>query len=85
MASLQRPAAHPRDRVASSGRKEVTECNTPAGHRITLSGSAVTRRKTATVVRGYASTAIKHGHQVFTVIHDALAGNAWIPPIPDLT
>jgi len=36
-------------------------------------------------VRGYASTAIKHGRQVFTVIREALAGNAWIPPIPDLT
>jgi transposase len=36
-------------------------------------------------VRGYASTAVKHGHPVFTAIYDALAGNAWIPPIPDLT
>jgi transposase len=36
-------------------------------------------------VRGYASTAIKHGHQVFTVIRAALAGNPWIPPVPDLT
>jgi transposase len=33
-------------------------------------------------VRGYASTAAKHGHQIFTVIRDALAGNPWIPPIP---
>ncbi len=33
-------------------------------------------------IRGYASTAIKHGHQVFTAIRDALAGNPWIPPIP---
>jgi len=33
-------------------------------------------------IRGYASTAIKHGQQVFTAIRDALAGNAWIPPIP---
>ena len=33
-------------------------------------------------IRGYASTAKKHGHQVFTVIYDALAGNAWIPPVP---
>jgi transposase len=33
-------------------------------------------------VRGYASTAAKHGHQVFTAIRDALAGNPWIPPVP---
>jgi transposase len=33
-------------------------------------------------IRGYASTAAKHGHQIFTVIRDALAGNPWIPPIP---
>jgi hypothetical protein len=31
---------------------------------------------------GYASTAAKHGHQTFTAIRDALAGNPWIPPIP---
>ena len=36
-------------------------------------------------IRGYASTAKKHGHQVFTAIYDALAGNAWIPPVPDGT
>jgi len=33
-------------------------------------------------VRGYASTAAKHGHAVFTAIHDALAANPWIPPVP---
>ena len=33
-------------------------------------------------IRGYASTAAKHGIAVFTAIRDALAGNAWIPPIP---
>ncbi len=33
-------------------------------------------------IRGYASTAKKHGHQVFTAIYDALAGDAWIPPVP---
>jgi hypothetical protein len=33
-------------------------------------------------VRGYASTAAKHGHQVFTAIRGALAGNPWIPPVP---
>jgi hypothetical protein len=31
-------------------------------------------------VRGYASTAAKHGIAVFTAIRDALAGNPWTPP-----
>ncbi len=39
----------------------------------------VTRDRYA--IRGYASTAKKHGHQVFTAIYNALAGNAWIPPV----
>jgi transposase len=33
-------------------------------------------------IRGFASTAAKHGLDVFTTIRDALAGNCWIPPIP---
>jgi hypothetical protein len=33
-------------------------------------------------IRGYASTAAKHGHDVFTAIRYALTGNPWIPPIP---
>ena len=33
-------------------------------------------------IRGYGSTAAKHGCQIFTAIRDALAGNPWIPPIP---
>jgi hypothetical protein len=36
-------------------------------------------------LRGYASTAAKHGHQIFTAIRDALAGNPWIPPVPVTT
>lgn len=33
-------------------------------------------------IRGYASTAAKHGTAVFTAIRDALAGNPRMPPIP---
>ena len=33
-------------------------------------------------IRGYISTAAKHGVSVFTALHDALTGNAWMPPIP---
>jgi transposase len=34
-------------------------------------------------IRGYISTAAKHGTHVLTAIHDALAGTPWMPPIPD--
>jgi hypothetical protein len=34
-------------------------------------------------IRGYLSTAAKHGAHVLTAIHCALAGNPWMPPIPD--
>jgi transposase len=34
-------------------------------------------------VRGYASTAVKHGADALTAIRDALTGNAWMPPIPE--
>jgi hypothetical protein len=45
-----------------------------------LRSEAATRDRYA--VRGYASTAAKHGHQIFTAIRDALSGNPWIPPVP---
>jgi hypothetical protein len=34
-------------------------------------------------VRGYISTAARHGARVLTAMHDALAGDPWMPPIPD--
>ncbi len=45
-----------------------------------LRSETTTRHRYA--IRGYASTARKHGIDVFTAIKDALAGNSWIPPIP---
>jgi transposase len=33
-------------------------------------------------IRGYLSTAVKHGHDALTVMRDALAGDPWIPPVP---
>ena len=45
-----------------------------------LRSQTATRHRYA--IRGYASTAAKHGHDVFTGIRDALAGNPWIPPVP---
>jgi transposase len=34
-------------------------------------------------LRGYLSTAAKHGTSVFAAILGALTGNPWMPPIPD--
>jgi hypothetical protein len=45
-----------------------------------LRSEKTTRNRYA--IRGYASTAAKHGIAVFTAIRDALAGNPWIPPVP---
>jgi transposase len=36
-------------------------------------------------IRGYLSTAAKHGYPAFTAIRDALAGTPWIPPVPATT
>jgi transposase len=46
-----------------------------------LRSEQATRHRYA--IRGYISTAAKHGTSVFTALRDALTGNAWIPPIPD--
>ena len=45
-----------------------------------LRSEKTTRHRYA--IRGYASTARKHGIVVLTAIRDALAGNPWIPPVP---
>jgi transposase len=45
-----------------------------------LRSQSTTRDRYA--IRGYASTAVKHGNAVFTAIRDALAGDPWMPPIP---
>jgi transposase len=46
-----------------------------------LRSEQVTRDRYA--IRGYISTAAKHGAHVLTAIHDALAGRPWMPPIPE--
>ena len=45
-----------------------------------LRSEQVTRDRYA--IRGYLSTAAKHGVHVLTAIHGALAGNPWMPPVP---
>ncbi|MGH3124514.1 MAG: IS66 family transposase [Streptosporangiaceae bacterium] len=46
-----------------------------------LRSEAVTASRYA--IRGYISTAAKHGENVLTAIRDALAGQPWMPPVPD--
>jgi hypothetical protein len=46
-----------------------------------LRSEQATRNRYA--IRGYISTVTKHGAHVLTAIHDALAGNPWMPPIPE--
>ncbi len=47
-----------------------------------LRSEQVTRNRYA--IRGYISTAGKHGAGILTALRDALAGNPWMPPIPGL-
>ncbi len=46
-----------------------------------LRSEQVTRHRYA--IRGYTSTATKHGISALTAIRDALAGNPWMPPLPE--
>lgn len=46
-----------------------------------LRSEQATRHRYA--IRGYTDTARKHGLSALTAIRDALAGDPWIPPIPD--
>jgi transposase len=46
-----------------------------------LRSETATRHRYA--IRGYASTAAKHGIPVLAALRDALAGNAWMPPLPE--
>ena len=46
-----------------------------------LRSEATTRHRYA--IRGYVSTAAKHGISVFTAILAALTGTPWMPPVPE--
>ncbi len=67
-------------RLSNQAERDVRPAKTQQKISGRLRSGETTRDRYA--IRGYASTAIKHGHQVFTAIRDALAGNPWIPPIP---
>ena len=45
-----------------------------------LQSSTATRHRLT--IRGYISTAIKHGLDAMTVLRDAILGTPWMPPIP---
>ncbi len=46
-----------------------------------LRSEITTRHRYA--IRGYLSTAAKHGASAITVLRDAITGTPWMPPIPD--
>ena len=48
-----------------------------------LRSEQATRHRYA--IRGYISTAAKHGTSIFTALRNAIAGNPWMPPIPAST
>jgi hypothetical protein len=47
-----------------------------------LRSETATRNRYA--IRGYTSTAVKHGKDALTSVRDALAGNPWMPPVPEI-
>ena len=46
-----------------------------------LRSETTTRHRYA--IRGYLSTATKHGNSAITTLRDAITGTPWMPPIPD--
>jgi len=60
-------------------RPAKTQLKISCCHRSTTGATAWLR------VRGYISTARKHGINVMTAIHDAITGNPWKPPAAELT
>jgi transposase len=46
-----------------------------------LRSETTTRHRYA--IRGYLSTATKHGASAITILRDAITGTPWMPPIPD--
>ena len=69
--------------TSNQAERDLRPSKTPQKISGRLRSEKTTRDRYA--IRGYASTAVKHGMAVFTAIRDALAGNPWIPPIPATT
>ena len=80
----RRPAVHhrPADPPASSqAERDLRPAKTQQKISGRLRSQTATRHRYA--IRGYIDTAVNHGISALTAIHDALAGNPWLPPIPD--
>jgi hypothetical protein len=56
----------------------------PAKLQQNISGRLTSEKRTENryTIRGYVSTAIKHGVKPITVLHDAIIGKPWMPPDP---
>jgi len=78
--SSQKLLSGPRIRYPDKAERDLRPSKTQQKISGRLRSEKTTRDRYA--IRGYASTAAKHGIAVFTAIRDALAGNPWIPPIP---
>jgi transposase len=52
-----------------------------------ISGRLTSEQRTQDryTIRGYLSTAAKHGHNMMTALHEAILGRPWIPPHPQPT
>ena len=71
--------------IFSVGQHQAERDLRPAKTQQKISGRLRSEKTTRDryAIRGYASTAAKHGIATFTAIYAALAGNPWIPPVPD--
>jgi transposase len=66
--------------TSNQAERDVRPAKTQQKISCRLRSEQATRHRYA--VRGYLSTAAKHGISVFTALRDAIAGNPWMPPIP---
>jgi len=59
----------------------------PAKIQQKISGRLTSQQRTADRyrIRGYLSTAAKHGHNLLDALHEAILGRPWIPPEPTPT
>jgi len=56
----------------------------PAKVQQNISGRLTSEKRTQDryVIRGYLSTAVKHGRNAMSVLREAITGRPWIPPHP---
>jgi hypothetical protein len=57
--------------------------STPAKVQQNISGRLTSEKRTQDrcTIRGYLSTAAKHGHNVMTAMRPAITGDPWMPPL----